>query len=102
MNLNLPGGARCEAGIDVVEDTRAGETGVQIPRAAGIAFDDCRKADEIAGAAQFANDPEMIAAEGPDADNGKADGLRRGGSHSDYGVLTVIVCGQVPAQCGFS
>jgi hypothetical protein len=28
--------------------------------------------------------------------------LRRGGSHPDYGVLAVIVCCQVPAQCGFS
>ena len=83
MNLDLASSARGEAGIDVVEDTHAGKTGLQIPRTSGIAFDDGRKADDIAGVAQLANDPEVIAAEGPGADNGKADGLRRGGGHPD-------------------
>ena len=83
MDLNLASGAGSEAGIDVVEDTHAGETGVQIPPPSGIAFYDGRQADEFAGVAQFANDPEMIAAESPGADNGKADGLRRGGGHPD-------------------
>ena len=46
MDLDLASGARGEAGIDVVEDTHAGETGVQIPPPSGIAFYDGRQADE--------------------------------------------------------
>jgi hypothetical protein len=54
---------------------------VQGLRAGGIAFDNGRKPDSVAGA-QFANDAEMIAAEGAGADDGKADGLGSGGRHS--------------------
>jgi hypothetical protein len=74
-----PGG---EAGIDIVEDARAGIFRLQGQRAGGIAFDDGGKTDIVARAgAQFANDAEMVAAEGAGSDNGEADGPGRGGRH---------------------
>ena len=79
VELDLAGGARGEAGVDVVEDAGCGENRIAAPAGAGgIAFDDGREADGIAGScAQFANDAEMIAAEGAGADDGEPDGLSR-------------------------
>jgi hypothetical protein len=55
---------------------------LQVQRAGGIAFDDGGKTDSVARAgAQFANDAEMVAAEGAGSDNGEADGPGRGGRH---------------------
>jgi hypothetical protein len=55
---------------------------LQSQRAGGIAFDDGGKTDIVARAgAQFANDAEMVAAEGAGSDNGEADGPGRGGRH---------------------
>jgi hypothetical protein len=77
VEFDLAGGARGEACIDVVEDAGLRKGGLQRLRADGIAFDDSRETDRICGAcAQFANDAEMIAAEGTGADDRDADGMR--------------------------
>jgi hypothetical protein len=82
VKLDLACGPGGEAGIEIIEDARAGKVGLQGQRAGGIAFDDGGKTDSLGRAsAQFANDAEMVAAEGAGSDDGEADGPGRGGRH---------------------
>ena len=88
VELNLAGGVRGEAGVYVVEYAGLGKIRLQRLPARGIAFDDGREPDGAAGScAQFAQDAEMVAAEGAGADDGEPNGLRRGGRHWNYWEL---------------
>jgi hypothetical protein len=85
VKRNLARGARCQAGVYVMEYRGLRKIRLQRLAARGIAFDDGRKPDGIAGSsAQFANDTEMIAAKSAGADDGEPDGFWRGGRHWDY------------------
>jgi hypothetical protein len=82
VKLELAGCARGEARVYVVKYMGVGKIRLQRLPTRGIAFDDGRKADRVAGScAQFANYAKMIAAEGTCADDDESDGLRRGGRH---------------------
>jgi hypothetical protein len=85
MKLDLAGGMRGEAGVYVVEYMGLGKIRLQRLPARGVAFDDGREADGVAGSCtQFAKNAEMVAAEGACADDGEPDGLWRGGRHWNY------------------
>jgi hypothetical protein len=74
VELDCASGARGHAGIDIVEDGSLREVRLERLAAFWIALDDSGQANGIAGGcAQFANDSEMIAAEGARADDGVAD-----------------------------
>jgi hypothetical protein len=86
VELDFAEGTRGDTGVDVGEDVAVGKGGVQRLGAGGIAFDDSGEADGSVGArAQFANDAEMIAAEGACPDDGESDGLSRCGRHEASG-----------------
>jgi hypothetical protein len=85
VELDLAGGARGEAGVYVREEAGLRKIGLQCLPARGIAFDDSHKTEGIArSCAQFADHPEMIAAEGAGTDDGEPDGWWRGGRHLNY------------------
>ena len=78
-----PRGAGGEAGVQIAEDADAGKLRFQCVGTRGIVFDDGREAHWSARCgAQFADDAEMIAAEGAGADDGEADGRQIRARHS--------------------